>query len=59
VNGWILLPFNSHELQNKLDKGKILKSGKIKRHRKFTIHDCVLYVGEKLEFFYSIKGDQQ
>lgn len=49
VNGWILLPFNSHELQKKLDKGKPTKTGRIKRHRKFTMSDCVMYVGELVE----------
>ncbi len=49
VDGWILLPFNSHELQAKLDKGKVTKTGKIKRHRKFTMSDCVMYVGELIE----------
>lgn len=49
VLGWRLFPFNSHELQERLDKGKITKTGKRKRHRKFTIYDCVMFVGEFLE----------
>lgn len=47
--GWALLPFNTHELQEKLDKGKITKTGKKKRHRKFTIYNCVDLVAEFLE----------
>lgn len=47
--GWRLLPFNTHDLQEKLDKGKITKSGKRKRHRRFTIYTSVLLVGEFLE----------
>jgi very-short-patch-repair endonuclease len=50
VRGWKLLPFNSHELQKKLDKGKVTKTGKIKRHRKFTMSDCVMFVGELVEY---------
>lgn len=47
--GWKLFPFNTHELQENLGKGKRTKRGKIKYTRKFTIYDCVNFVADELE----------